>query len=153
MAKFNPIARHKARRYALQALYQWQLTGNPSLELELQFTADYDLRKVDQEYFKKIIHDVPLLITQLDEYILPVLADRIISEVTPVEITILRISTYELAQCLDIPYRVIINEGLELAKTFGAQESHKFINGVLDRLARQLRSHEINMPHPPQKKL
>ncbi len=143
MAKFNPIARHKARRYALQALYQWQLTNSPSLELELQFTADYDLRKVDQKYFKQLIHNVPSLQPTLDEHIMPVLNDRSIAEVNPVEITILRMSTYELLHCLEVPYRVVINEALELAKVFGAEESYKFINGVLDRLAHKLRSTEI----------
>lgn len=136
------ILRHNARQYALQAIYQWQLSGTPIQEIEVQFVKFHVTKKVDLDYFKEVIHGVAKMQHEIDKQIEPFI-DRPITEVDPIELAILRIATYELGKRLDVPYRVIINEGLELAKKFGSVDGFKFINGVLDRVARKLRAHEI----------
>lgn len=137
------ILRHNARQYALQAIYQWQLTATPIREIEAQFIKYHVTKKVDLDYFKEIVIGVVDTQHEVDTFLVPFL-DRRLDEVDPIELAVLRIATYELAKRLDVPYRVIINEGLELVKKFGSIESYKFINSVLDRVARQLRAHEIN---------
>src|SRR5690242_5608135 len=126
------IPRHNARQYALQAIYQWQLSGTPIQEIEVEFVRFHFTKKVDLDYFKEVIHGVVSLQHDLDKEIEP-FSERSITEVDPIELAILRIATYELTKRLDVPYRVIINEGLELAKKFGSLEGFKFINSVLDR--------------------
>lgn len=137
------ILRRNARQCALQAIYQWQLSGTPITEIETQFVKFHVTKKTDLEYFKEVILGVAKHQHELDNYISPFI-ERSIHEVDPIELAILRIATYELAKRLDVPYRVIINEGLELAKKFGSIEGYKFINSALDRIARQLRVNEIN---------
>lgn len=136
--RLSPALRRKARQLAMQALYQWEIASASLLEIEREFREDNDMHKVDADYFAELLHQVPTLKTELDEQIKPLL-DRDISELTPVELTILRLSGYELLKRPDVPYRVIINEGVELAKTFGSTDGHKFVNGILDKLAGQLR--------------
>ena len=130
--------RRKARQMAMQALYQWELASTSLVDIELEFREDNDMAKVDADYFAELLHEIPALKTDLDNLIKPLL-DRDMSELTPVEFTILRLSGYELLKRPDVPYRVIINEGVELAKTFGATDGHKYVNGILDKLARELR--------------
>ncbi|WP_101675470.1 transcription antitermination factor NusB [Alloalcanivorax mobilis] len=137
----SPAARRKARRYALQAMYQWQLAGAALSDIEAQFMADNDMKKVDRDYFHALLHGVPADVTALDEALRPFL-DRRVEELSQVEKAILRIGAFELKSRIDVPYRVVINEGIELAKVFGAEESFKYVNGVLDKLARRLRSAE-----------
>lgn len=137
------ILRHNARQYALQAIYQWQQSDTPIQEIETQFIRYHVTKKVDLEYFKEVIQGVAKDHHELDKHFAPFL-DRPVDEVDPIELALLRIATYELAKRLDVPYRVIINEGLELAKKFGSIDGYKFINGVLDRVARRLRAHEIS---------
>lgn len=137
----TPAARRKARRYTLQALYQWQLAGTALNDIEAQFLADNDMKKVDRAYFHALLHGVPARIGELDDALRPFL-DRRVEDLSQVEKAILRIGTFELKERLDVPYRVVINEGIELAKVFGAEESFKYINGVLDKLARRLRAAE-----------
>lgn len=137
----SPAARRKARRFALQALYQWQLAGADLSEIELQFRTDNDMKKVDREYFHELLHGVPTHLDELDAALQPAL-DRKIAEVSHVERAILRIGAFELLYRLDVPYRVVLNEGIELAKLFGADESYRYVNGVLDKLARKHRSVE-----------
>jgi N utilization substance protein B len=127
--------------YALQALYQWQLSGNDIHSVEEDFLTDYNFKKTDVDYFRKIIFGVEKNRTEIDQNIIPYL-DRSIDELTPTELVILRLSTFELMHCLDVPYKVVINEAIELGKTFGATEAHKFINGVLDKSARKIRTAE-----------
>lgn len=136
------ILRHNARQYALQAIYQWQLSGTPIQEIEVQFIRYHVTKKVDLQYFKEVILGVAKMHHELDNLFAPFL-DRPVDEVDPIELALLRIATYELEKRFDVPYRVIINEGLELSKKFGSIEGYKFINSVLDRVARQLRAHEI----------
>lgn len=135
-------ARTKARRTAVQALYQWQLTGQNISEIEAQFVAEHDFSKVDFEYFKELLHQVPLRLHELDDHITPLL-DRPLEEVDPVERAILRLGVYELRFRLDIPYRAVINESVELTKMFGAEQGHKYVNSVLDKVARNLRAVEL----------
>ena len=137
----NPSARRKARRFALQGLYEWQLSGNPSYEIEARYRVENAMHKVDLDYFHELLARIPVLTETLDALFLPFL-DRALDTLDPVELATLRIGTYELKHRLDVPMRVVINEGIELAKTFGAAESHKYINGVLDQLATTLRPHE-----------
>lgn len=135
--------RHKARRLATQALYTWQMAGQDLADIEAQYCTDLDMSKIDGEYFHELLHKVPARIDELDEHIIPLL-DRALEEVGGVERAILRLGCYELAFRLDVPYRVVINESIKLAKIFGADQSHKFINGILDGMAKKLRSTEIN---------
>lgn len=137
----NPTARRHARQYALQAMYQWQLSSASITDIEAEFLVHHIKQKTDLEYFKELIHVIPKQFSELDNHFTPFLK-RPIDELDPVELAILRISTYELAERLDIPYRVVINEALELAKKFGSIEGYKFVNGVLDQVAGQLRSLE-----------
>ena len=140
--KIKPSARRKARRYALQALYQWQIVGSNLREIEQQFCHDHDMRKVDVPYFSELLHKVSAGADALDQLMFPYL-DRALTALDPVELAILRMGTYELSQRPEIPYRVVINEALELAKTFGAEDGYKYVNGILDRLARDLRAVEM----------
>ena len=137
----SPAARRKARRSALQALYQWQLAGSTLSDIEAQFLAANDMQKVDRTYFHDLLHGVPAEVTGLDEALRPFL-DRRVEELSQVEKALLRIGAFELKERLDVPYRVVINESIELAKVFGADDSFKYVNGVLDKLARRLRSAE-----------
>lgn len=137
----NPSARRKARRFALQGLYEWQLSGNPSYEIEARYRVENAMHKVDLDYFHELLSRIPTLTDTLDALFEQFL-DRAFETLDPVELATLRIGVYELKYRLDVPYRVVINEGIELAKTFGASESHKYINGVLDQLAVTLRPHE-----------
>ncbi|NOY61607.1 MAG: transcription antitermination factor NusB [Gammaproteobacteria bacterium] len=140
-------ARSKARRNALQALYQWQLTGHDIARVEKDFLTQQDVAKASLDYFRELLYGVPKNIGVLDGSIEPFL-DRLLEEVDPVEQAVLRISVYELHFRKDIPYRVVINEGVELAKAFGADQSHKFINGVLDKAAARLRGEETRKKRP-----
>lgn len=140
-------ARSKARRCAMQALYQWQMAGQDVADIEKQFLAEHDLAGADLAYFSDLLHGVPRHGGDLDEHFRALL-DRSVDSLDPVELAVLRIGVYELLQHPEIPYRVIINEAVELAKTFGADQSHRYINGVLDKVARELRGTEIKMKAP-----
>lgn len=134
--------RRKARHYGMQALYQWHMAGAPLAVIEAEFRADYDFSHVDLEYFQDLLHSIPACIDELEETLKPLL-DRELDELDPIERTLLRMGTYELARRPDVPYKVVINEAVALAKKFGATDGHKYINGVLDKVARQLRKVEI----------
>jgi N utilization substance protein B len=135
-------SRNRARQAAVQALYQWQLTQQPPDEIETHFINDHELKGVDLEYFHRLVREVPLHLHELDDHLIPHL-DRDIEEVDPVERAILRIGAFELEFHLEIPYKVVLNEAVELAKTFGAEHGHKYINAVLDKVAIHLRASEI----------
>jgi N utilization substance protein B len=141
--KNMPAARRKARKMALQALYQWQVAETPVHELLAQFAVDQDLSKIDREYFSEVVRGVTTNKSDLDAT-LETCIDREIAKMTPIELTILRMGAFELSHRIDVPYRVVINEGVELAKAFGAADGHKYVNGVLDKLSKQLRATEIN---------
>lgn len=143
MKKFNVQARHKARNLAVQALYQWQFNHVSAQALEQQYIEDEFSKYSDMPYFKELLHGVLNNIDGIDAIISPYL-DREITKLTPIELAVLRLAVYEMKFNLDIPYRVVINEALELTKTFGTIEGYKYVNGVLDKIAKQLRTAEIN---------
>jgi len=130
--------RHQARAAAMQALYQWQYTQHSEAELIQHCLAEGEPDQLDVEYFKILVEGTVNHIDEIDTAIKPTL-DRDIHNLNPVELAILRVSTYELAHQPDVPYRVVINEALELAKTFGADQGHKYVNAILDKLATTLR--------------
>lgn len=140
---FKPALRRRARRLALQALYQWQLAGADITTIEAEFLVDNDTAKFDVSYFSEILRNIPKSFPDLDSCFVNYL-DRDITALDAIELVILRIATYEFSQRLEIPYKVIINEALELGKIFGATDSYKYLNGVLDRVARNIRTLEIN---------
>lgn len=144
----NMAARRKARRLAMQALYQWHLSSSPVNQIEAEFIADHDMAKVDQEYFSEVLRGVPSTLSELDSYIESV-TDRSVREMTPVELSILRMGAYELVHRIDVPFKVIINEGVELSKLFGASEGHRYVNGVLDKLSQRLRATEVTASRAP----
>ena len=134
-------ARSLSRRLAMQALYQWQMTGQSFPELRNQFATDEGYAEVDPEYFQQLLQGVVEGSAELDGMLAQWL-DRPVAQLDPVEHAVLLIGVQELRQHPEVPYRVVLNEGVELAKKFGATEGHKFINAVLDRAARQLRGAE-----------
>ena len=138
----KPAARRKARELALQAVYSWQMTGNPVHQIELAIATSNDMHKVDMSYFQELLRSVAKRADELDTKIKPYLG-RLPEELDVVEKAVLRIATYELVERIDVPYKVVINEAIELAKSFGAEESHKFVNGVLDKAVKTLRKDEL----------
>ncbi|HSS64666.1 MAG TPA: transcription antitermination factor NusB [Gammaproteobacteria bacterium] len=139
MKKPGPGARRRARRAALQGLYQWQATGQPAEEIIAQFDDEKACGNLDRDYFCRIIHGVIINVESLDEMLTPCL-DRPLKQVDPVERAVLRLAAFELSHCEDVPWRVIIDESVELARAFGAEQGHRFINGVLDKLAPSIRA-------------
>ncbi|MEW7973420.1 MAG: transcription antitermination factor NusB [Candidatus Thiodiazotropha endolucinida] len=136
--------RNQARKHAVQAIYQWQIAGQDIPDIINQFLEEQDLNSFEIPYFQDLMKGVPGHLVELDELLKPTL-DRAIESVDPVERAILRLGTYELSHKPEIPYRVVINEAVELAKVFGAEQGHKFVNGVLDQVARKVRSVEANV--------
>jgi N utilization substance protein B len=136
------LRRSRARRGALQAVYQWQMSGGSGAEIRTQFREREGMDKVDWGYFDALVQAVIDDHENLDALLIPHL-DRPLEQVDPVELAIMRLATLELRDHLDVPYRVAINEAIELARRFGADGSHRYVNGVLDVLARQIREAEV----------
>lgn len=136
--------RTQARRVALQALYQWVMSGEEPYLIEKQFHQDGWFSDIDQDLFTELFRQVTDIAEDLDQVFAPFL-DRSIKMINPVELTVLRIATYELQTQMQIPYKVVINEAIELTKRFGAHQAHKYINGVLDKVAKQLRPIEFSI--------
>lgn len=145
MVKGAKGSRSKARQAAVQAIYQWQLTQQPPGDIESHFINDHELSGVDLDYFHHLVREVPLRLHELDDHLTPFL-DREINEIDPVERAILRIGAYEFEFHPEVPYKVVLNEAVELAKTFGAEHGHRFVNAVLDKVAAKLRATEIAGP-------
>jgi N utilization substance protein B len=135
--------RRKARHYGMQALYQWHMAGASLSDIEAEFRAEYDFEHVDLEYFQALLHGVPAEVDALEGLFEPLL-DRKLDDLDPIELTLLRMGTFELKERIDVPYKVVINEAVALTKKFGATDGHKYINGVLDKVAHELRKVEIN---------
>lgn len=135
--------RTQSRRVALQAIYQWQMTNEEVAEIIKQFQAESLLESLDFDLFKELLTQVSGSAESLDKLYEEFL-DRSASRIDPVERAIMRIGAYELSAKLEIPYRVVINESVELAKRFGAEESHKYVNGILDKAAKKLRAAEMS---------
>jgi N utilization substance protein B len=134
-------ARSRARRRALQALYAWQLSGSHMNAVIDQFRHEQDMEVADLEYFEDLLHGVETNVATLDESLRPHI-DREVAQIDPIERAVLRLAAYELKYRPDVPYRVIINEAIEVTKRFGADHGHSYVNGVLDKLAADLRSVE-----------
>ncbi|BDY03903.1 MULTISPECIES: transcription antitermination factor NusB [Ferrimonas] len=130
----KPSERRKARRLAVQAIYSWQLSRNDVANVEHHFLTEQETDGVDVAYFRELLVGVSTHAKQLDEKCKPYLA-RLIEEVDPIELAVLRLGAYELLYRDDVPFKVAINEAIELAKVFASDDSHKFVNGVLDKLA------------------
>jgi transcription antitermination protein NusB len=134
-------ARSVARKLALQALYRWQLNESPWQDLISEFAASEDFEKADRDYFTELVQQIVSERAALDADLGPYL-DRPTAQLDPIEHAVLLIGTHELRSRPEVPYRVVINEAVSLAKRFGATDGHKFVNAVLDRAARNLRPHE-----------
>lgn len=139
--KTGTAQRKKARKLILQALYQWQISGSSIAQVEAEFRTDNDFDKIDAEYFKSVFREIPKQVSEIDKEIQPFL-DRPVSDVDPIEMNLLRMGVYEFKYRIDVPYRVVINEAVELAKVFGGTDGHKYINSILDKLSLRLRSAE-----------
>jgi transcription antitermination protein NusB len=136
-----PIAhRKRARDLLVQAMYQWQMSGYPPEQIEAEYRADNG-KKVDWEFFHHAVTTIAADTVKLDAMYQPLL-DRELRHLDPIETAILRLGIFELSQRIDVPYKVVINEYVDLAKKYGAAESHKYINGILDKAARDLRKIE-----------
>jgi N utilization substance protein B len=134
--------RRIAREFVLQGIYQWKLAGGTAAFIEQQLRESDEFQHIDEKHFSSVLQGVLRDVKALDEHIQPYL-DRPLDELSPVEFAILLLSTFELIYHPEIPYRAIINEAIELARTYGGSDGYKYVNGVLDKLAVQLREVEI----------
>ncbi len=137
----KPSPRRKARELAVQAVYSWQISQNSVTDVEVNFIADNSKRRFDIEYFQLLLRGVTANVSDIDDAISP-FVDRPLDDIDHVEKAILRVAVFELKDCTDVPYRVVINEAIELAKSFAADDSHKFVNGVLDKAVKLVRPQE-----------
>ncbi len=135
--------RHRARELALQGIYEWRISGSSATQIGRSTGDDKSLGRYDSELYQQLLRGAISLHEALDEQIAPQL-DRALNELSPVEYSVLLLGAYELFHQPEVPYRVVINEAVELAKTFGGSDGHKFVNGVLDKLAAQARAVEIS---------
>ena len=141
---FSKTARVRARRSVVQALYQWSMDDKSMSDVILEFEKDRsELGRADIEYFRELLNGVNKHIDELDRHLSPFL-DRPLAEIDPVEKAILHLGIYELLYHIELPWRVVLNESIELAKMFGADQSHKYVNGILDKAAHQIRTLELN---------
>lgn len=138
----NKSPRHRARELALQGIYQWRITGAEEAEIEKQIQDEKNLGRYDKALFSKLLRGTLSRHADLDALLEPHL-DRPSAELSPVEFSVLLLGAFELSQHIEVPYKVVINEAVELAKTFGGTDGHKFVNGVLDKLAPQVRALEF----------
>ena len=143
MSQPNTLAaqRRKARHFGLQALYQWTLSDASLVDIDAEFRVDNDFRHTDGEYFQALLRGVMEDVESLEALSSPLL-DRALDDLDPIERNLLRMGTFELKERIDVPYKVVINEAVSLAKKFGATESHRYINGILDKVASELRTVE-----------
>ena len=135
-------ARGKSRRLAMQAIYQWQMTGDSVAGIKQQFFEENNMSKLDSEFFSEVVSGVASSISELD----PLLGKnmpRSVESVDPVERAILRLATYEFINRFDVPYRVVLNEAVSITKEFCAENSHTFVNAVLDKVAKEIRHVEV----------
>ncbi len=138
----NRTPRHRAREFALQGLYQWLLNNEPAATVVNHIRAAHGFDKADGDYFTALLNGTIATSVELREAIAP-LIDRTVAELSPIEHGVLLLGAYELKNQPEIPYRVVINEAVELTKSFGGIDGHKYVNGVLDKLAGRLRADEV----------
>lgn len=144
MEKHLINGKRRARKLALQALYQWLMSGSELYEIETQFRVINNMEKVDTDYFCHLLHGVAEHVTHLETSFTPFITDRDVASLNPIELTVLRIGAFELIHCPEIPYKVVLDEAISLTKEFGSQDGHRYVNGVLNNLAQSVRSIEIN---------
>ncbi|MCG6118948.1 MAG: transcription antitermination factor NusB [Aquimonas sp.] len=137
----DPSARSRARRRALQAVYAWQMSGSSMTKVLEQFRDEQDMDIADLQYFEELLRGLDANLAEVDEALTPFL-DRPMDLVDPIERGVLRLAVFELLHRLDVPYRVVINEAIEIAKRFGSEHGHTYINGVLDRGCQTWRADE-----------
>lgn len=140
-------SRRRAREFALQGLYEWQINTREVSSIDAHIRELEEFAKCDRPHYDALLHGCVDQAAKLDADLVKFL-DRPIEELSPVEHAVLWIGAYELANCLDVPYKVAINEAVELAKSFGGTDGHKYVNGVLDHLAPGLRPDEVNAARP-----
>ncbi len=133
--------RKKARNLLVKALYQWQLADGLAVDIEAQFRAD-NAAKIDWDFFQQALSHIVSNSKEIDRTFADKL-DRSLDQLDPIELALLRLGCFEFTQRIDVPYKVVINEYVDLAKKYGATDSHKYINGVLDKMAREYRALEI----------
>ena len=143
--------RRSARKFAVQAVYSWQMAGQPIHEIEAMFRVDNDMSQTDVPLFGEILRGVAANSAELDKAYEPFL-DRGLDDLDPIERAVLRIGSFELIHRIEVPYRVAINESVDLAKVFGATDSYKYVNGILDKLSQRVRMVEIRARHEAGKK-
>jgi N utilization substance protein B len=139
----NRTPRHRAREFALQGLYQWLLNNEPASTVVTNIRSAHGFEKADGDYFRELLHGAIAQSVELRELIAPTI-DRPVTELSPIEHGVLLLGAWELKNKIEVPYRVVINEAVELAKSFGGIDGHKYVNGVLDRLAGKLRPDEAS---------
>jgi transcription antitermination protein NusB len=140
--KHKPNPRRKAREYCVQALYQWQVSGDPINDIVMQFLGEHVVNGTDTAYFQQLVEGVVADTESLDAHIKP-LCRQDFKDMNPVELAIMRSAVFELIHRPDVPFKVVLNEAIDLAKNFGAQDGYRFINGVLHQLAPRLREAEV----------
>ena len=140
--KGRPDRRRGARELALQALYSMHMNGASAVEVQAQFLADQDFKNADKRMFGQLLRGVAAQTESLDSMIEQHL-DRKLTELDPIELAVLRLGAFELTDSVAVPFRVVINECIELGKVFGATDGHKYVNGILDKLAIEHRAVEI----------
>jgi len=138
----NRTPRHRAREFALQGIYQWLLNNEPATTIVNNIRAAHGFDKADSDYFAALLYGAIEDSVALRETFAP-LIDRGVAELSPIEHGVLLLAAYELKKTLDIPYPVVFNEAVELTKSFGGIDGHKYVNGVLDKLAAALRADEV----------
>lgn len=137
-----PSTRKKARQLLVQALYQWQISGSDIGSIEAEFFTDNNMSKVDTDFFRELLHGIPGKLDEIDGAYEPHL-DRKLGDLDPISRALLRMGTYELSFRIDVPYKVVINEAVNLAKKFGPTDAYKYINSILDKVAMATRAVEI----------
>lgn len=131
----------RARKMAVQALYQWLMSGNDPINIEVQFQLNNDMTKVNLTYFKNLLHGVIKNLKQIEATFEPYL-DRDVNKLNPIELSVIRLSTYELLFCKEMPFKVILDEAVLLTKLFGSKDGYRYVNGVLNKVAKSVRQFE-----------
>lgn len=135
-------ARGKSRRLAMQAIYQWQMTGDSITDIKQQFFEENNMSKFDSDFFSELVSGVASSISEIDPYLAKNMS-RSVDSVDPVERSILRLGVYEFINRFDVPYRVVLNEAVNITKEYCAEQSHTFVNAVLDKVAKEIRHIEV----------
>ena len=143
----DPVARSRARRRALQAIYAWQVSGGTTQQVIGQFAHEQAHEVADLEYFEDLVRGVMTHVAELDGA-LAEFVDREVEQIDQIERAALRIATYELRHRIDVPYRVVINEAIDSTKRFGSEHGHTYVNGVLDHAAAAWRAPEFGAARP-----